>query len=199
MSKAIEITNLELSSPELRACAKVGKNPLIVRRMLAIALVLEGMDRTSAARACGMDRQTLRDWVHHYNRGGIAGLGERRRSQRKPKLDASQRQAFAALVEQGPDPAVHQVVRWRCCDLQAVLKAQFGVEVHERTVGKYLDKLGYRRLSVRPQHPDGDPETEAAFKKTSRKCWQRHSPRKPVASLSKSGSRTKPVSASKAL
>ena len=122
-----------------------------------------------------MDRQTLRDWVHHYNAEGIAGLGERRTSGRMSPLGDMERQALAALVEAGPDPAVHGVVRWRRVDLQKVLKERLGVEVHERTVGKYLTALGYRRLSVRPQHPDADPEAQEAFKKTSAKSWRKPS------------------------
>ena len=147
MSGAIRITRFDLSVGRLRQQAKKEKNPLIVRRMLAIALVLEGSDRRSAAETCGMDRQTLRDWVHHYNAEGIAGLGERRTSGRKSPLGDMERQALAALVEAGPDRAVHWVVRWRRADLQKVLKERLGVEVHERAVGKYLTALGYRRLS----------------------------------------------------
>ena len=168
MSGAVRITRLDLSAADLRRLAKKEKNPLIVRRMLAIALVLEGLDRASAAQACGMDRQTLRDWVHHYNAEGIAGLRERRTSGHKSPLGLAEQQALAALVEAGPDPAVHRIVRWRRADLQKELKARFGIEVHERTVGKYLASLGYRRLSVRPQHPDADPQAQEAFKKLPR-------------------------------
>ena len=164
MSGAVPITRLDLSAVNLRGLSKKQKNPLIVRRMLAIALVLEGVDRQTAAKACGMDRQTLRDWVHHYNAEGIAGLRERRTSGNKSPLGAAEKQALAALVEAGPDLAVHKVVRWRRVDLQQELKVRLGVEVHERTVGKYLANLGYRRLSVRPQHPDSDPEAQEAFR-----------------------------------
>jgi transposase len=198
MSGAVRITRVDLSAADLRGLARKEKNPLIVRRMLAIALVLEGADRASAARACGMDRQTLRDWVHHYNAEGVAGLRERRTSGNKSPLGAAEKQALAALAEAGPDPAVHKVVRWRRVDLQKELKTQFGIEVHERTVGKYLASLGYRRLSVRPQHPDADPEAQETFKKTSPKPSPRHSRPKPVASPSKSGSRMKQGSANKA-
>jgi transposase len=198
MSGAVRIIRLDLSAADLRRLAKKEKNPLIVRRMLAIALVLEGSDRASASRACGMDRQTLRDWVHHYNAEGVAGLRERRTSGNKSPLGPAEKQALAALVEAGPDPAAHKVVRWRRVDLQKELKLRLGVGVHERTVGKYLADLGYRRLSVRPQHPDSDPQAQEAFKKTSPKPWPRHSRRKPVANPSKSGSRMKQGSASKA-
>ena len=195
---SVKITRLDLSVVELRRLAKREKSPLIVRRMLAIALVLEGSDRRSAAEACGMDRQTLRDWVHRYNAEGLAGLRERRTSGHKSPLGDKGRQALVALLETGPDPAVHGVVRWRRVDLQKVLKEQYSIEVHERTVGKYLEALGYRRLSVRPQHPDADPEEQEAFKKTSPKSWAKRSRQRHRESPLKSGSRTRLASASKA-
>jgi transposase len=198
MSGAVRITRLDLSAAELRKLAKKQTKPLIVRRMLTIALVLEGVDRQTAARSCGMDRQTLRDWVHHYNAEGIAGLRERRTSGHKSPLGAREKAALSAMIEAGPDPEVHHVVRWRRVDLRDELKAQFGLEVHERTVGKYLAELGYRRLSVRPQHTDADPAAQEALKKTSPKSLRQHSPKKPVAKLSKSGSRMRLASASKA-
>ena len=74
---------------------------------------------------------------------------------------------LAGWVEAGPDPEKDGVVRWRRRDLQARIAAEFGVTLHERTVGKQLAVLGFRRLSVRPQHPKSDPEAQAAFKKTS--------------------------------
>ena len=75
---AIEIARKELTAAEVRAAAAKTKDSRAARRMLAIALVLEGADRTSAATSCGMDRQTLRDWVHRYNAEGLAGLANRR-------------------------------------------------------------------------------------------------------------------------
>ncbi len=89
----------------------------MVRHILAIALVPEGMDREIAAKACGMDRQTLRDWVYRCNAEGLIGLGERRFNNRLRPLTPEVSRAFEALVEQGPYPAVHCVVRWRRIDL----------------------------------------------------------------------------------
>jgi transposase len=74
---------------------------------------------------------------------------------------------LAAWVEAGPDPERDGVVRWRRQDLRARIEGAFGVAVHERTVGKYLAALGYRRLSVRPHHPKADPAAQNAFKKAS--------------------------------
>jgi transposase len=135
--------------------------------MLAIALVLEGVDRKTAAESCGMDRQTLRDWVHRYNSGGLAGLANLPGGARPRRLDVGQMAELASWVEAGPDPAVDGVVRWRRRDLGRRIEDRFGVAVHERTVGKYLAALGYRRLSVRPRHPKTDPQAQEVFKKAS--------------------------------
>ena len=163
----IAITRRELTATELRAAAGKTKDARAVRRMLAIALVLEGVDRTTAAQTCGMDRQTLRDWVHRYNAEGLTGLKNRMVPQRARRLAPAQLAVLAAWVEAGPDPVRDGVVRWRRKDLQHRIEAEFGVVLHERSVGKQLAALGFRRLSVRPQHPKSDPEAQEAFKKTS--------------------------------
>jgi transposase len=164
---AVEITRKDMTAAQLRtASAKTG-DARAARRMLAIALVLEGMDRKRAALTCGMDRQTLRDWVHRYNTEGLSGLSNRKAPGRQPRLSAEQRQELATLVENGPDPETDGVVRWRRIDLQRKIEAMFGVAMHERTVSKQLAQLGFVRLSVRPQHPKADEAAQEAFKKTS--------------------------------
>ncbi len=84
-----------------------------VRRMLSIAAVYDGMSRTEAARIGGMDRQTLRDWVHRFNGEGPSGLAERKAPGAPAKLTAAQLTELAAVVESGPDPVADGVVRWR--------------------------------------------------------------------------------------
>ena len=165
----IAITRMELTAVEVRRAAGRSKDARAARRMLAIALVLEGVDRATAAETCGMDRQTLRDWVNRYNADGLFGLVNRTVPQRARRLAPEQLAALAAWVEAGPDPVRDGVVRWRRRDLQHRIKAEFGVVLHERSVGKQLAALGFRRLSVRPQHPKSDPEAQVAFKKTSPK------------------------------
>ena len=163
----VEITRLELTAADLRKAAGKSRDAKAARRMLALALVLEGVDRTHAAQTCGMDRQTLRDWVHRYNAEGLAGLSDRWKGVRVPRLLPAQMADLAAWVEAGPDPERDGVVRWRRQDLQRRIATAFGVKVHQRTVGKYLTTLGYRRLSVRPQHPKTNPVAQESFKKTS--------------------------------
>lgn len=163
----VPVTRTDLTARELRAFAAKSPDAKAARRMLAIALVLEGVDRKTAAETCGMDRQTLRDWIHRYNDEGLEGLSNRRAAGRKPLLDAAQKAELATLVREGPDPATHGVVRWRRVDLKHQIEARFGVVMHERTVGKQLAALGFRRLTVRPQHPKSDAGAQEAFKKTS--------------------------------
>jgi transposase len=114
-----------------------------------------------------LDRQTLRDWVHRDNAEGLAGLHDRPRSGRKPRLTPEQRAALATVVDQGPDPDRDGVVRWRRVDLKALIQARHDVELHERSVGKLLRQLSFARLSGRPQHPLSDPEAQAVFKRPS--------------------------------
>ena len=164
---AIAITRTELTAAELRLASGKAPDARSARRMLALALVLEGVDRKTAAETCGMDRQTLRDWVHRYNAEGLFGLTNRCYAGPPRRLSASDLSALAELVEKGPDPEKDGVVRWRRVDLQRLIEARFGVVMHERTVGKQLKALGFVRLSVRPRHPKSDPDAQKAFKKTS--------------------------------
>ena len=106
--------------------------------------------------------------MHRYNAEGLAGLVNRTVPHRPRRLAPDQMAALAAWVEAGPDPVRDGVVRWRRKDLQHRIAAVFGVVLHERSVGKQLAALGFRRLSVRPQHPKSNPEAQAAFKKTPR-------------------------------
>lgn len=198
MGAVVPISRHDLTARDVRAAAVRERDGAAARRMLAIALVLEGTDRKTAAETCGMERQTLRDWVHRYNAEGLSGLHDRKPPGPRPKLTPEQTAAFAGWVEAGPDPERNGVVRWRRVDLRDELQRQFGVELHERSVGKVLAKLGYRRLSVRPRHPDADEQAQAAFKKTSARSSRRACPLVPNESRLKSGSRTRPGSANKA-
>ena len=164
---AVEIARTDLTAAQLRTEAGKTKDGRAARRMLAIALVLEGADRATAARTCGMDRQILRDWVHRSNAEGLGGLTNRRSPGPPARLSPDQKSDLAALVEAGPDPERDGVVRWRRIDLKRQIETIFGVAMHERTVGKQLAALGFRRLSVRPQHPKADVVAQEVFKKTS--------------------------------
>jgi transposase len=164
---AVAITRQDLLVAALRQAAARSRDANAARRMLAIALVLDGHAREDAAEACGMDRQTLRDWVHRYNAEGIAGLANRRAPGPAPRLSAEQEGLVDRWVEDGPDLEHDGVVRWRCRDLQDRIGREFGVGLHERTVGKLLSKLRFRRLCVRPHHPQSDPAAQAAFRGAS--------------------------------
>ncbi len=170
MGKAIAITRREFTAEELREAAARSRDGAKVRRLLALALILEGHTRTEAAKQCGMERQTLRDWVHHYNTDGVDGLTSGHGPGQPPALSAVQMADLKALVIKGPDPEKHGVVRWRCVDLRAEVASRFSVDVTEGTIGKWLRKLDLTRLQPRPFHPKKDEAAQAAFKKTSQ-AW----------------------------
>src|SRR5690242_7160946 len=176
----VAVTRRELGAAELRRETGRCRDARAARRMLALALVLEGASRAEAARAAGMDRQTLRDRVHRYNEEGLAGLRDRRRSGRKPRLTPGQEAELATAVGHGPDPERDGVVRWRRVDLRALIEAGFGARLHERTVGEVLRRLGFARLSVRPKHPEADAAAQEAFEKASPSWWREPCPSAPA-------------------
>jgi transposase len=168
MVKAVTITRLDRSAAELRELAVRTEDSDVVRRLLAIALLLDGWRRGEAATANGMDRQTLCDWVHRYNAAGIAGLTTSPRCGRPPALNEAQMAELKELVIQGPDPEKDGVVRWRCVDLRVKIAEHFSVTFHKRSVAKLLHKLGMTRLQPRPYHPKKDAAAQEAFKKRAR-------------------------------
>ena len=166
MSAAVNLRT-DFSADELRQLAVATKDANQSRRLLSLAAVLDGMSRAEAARIGGMDRQTLRDWVHRFNEYGPDGLKDAWSKGNPPRLSSDQQVDLARLVEAGPDRAAHGVVRWRRVDLQRLIAERYGVVYHERTVGKILHQLGFSHISARPRHPAQDERIMVEFKKTS--------------------------------
>jgi transposase len=163
----------DFGADDLRRFAARAKDAAQARRLLALASVLDGMNRTEAARIGGMDRQTLRDWAHRFNQHGPDGLIDIKPPGRPPRLSDKQKELLKGLVEAGPDPETDGVVRWRCVDLKRVVRDRFGVGLSEVSLGRVLKQLGFSHISARPRHPAQDPEAIETFKKT----FRRRSPR----------------------
>lgn len=166
MPAAVELRD-DWDAVQVRAAARAAQDAAQVRRLLAIAAVYEGKDRTAAAQIGAMDRQTLRDWVHRFNTGGPDGLLDRKPPGVKRRLTGEQEAALTKLIEDGPQVAMDGVVRWRCVDLQQQILTRWEISYHERTIGKILRRLGFRHLSARPRHLGQEPAEIEAFKKTS--------------------------------
>ena len=150
---ALAIRN-DLSPEKLRRRARRDGDGRVAARLFAIANALEGMDR-----------QTLRDWVHRYNEEGIAGLSNRVAPGRSPKLTEGQMAALKAVVLAGPDPAVDGVVRWRIVDLCRWVEERWGVSYSETGMLRLLWSLDLSHRKTRPRHPQTDEKAQQAFKK----------------------------------
>ena len=129
----VKIERKDMSAQELRQLAGRVKDGRVSRRLLAIAMVLEGAHRKVAAESCGMDRQTLRNWFRRCNAEGVDGLGNRRGGWVKLLLTSDQFAQLATWVEEGPDPKRDGVVRWRRVDLARRIEEDFGIKLHECT------------------------------------------------------------------
>src|SRR6202163_4212396 len=160
MGQAIAV-RAGFTAGEVRRFAKRAKDGGQARRLLAIAAVLDGDSREDAAKIGGMDRQTLRDWGIRFNEKGPDGL------------DDTHRAFLARIVEEGPIPAIHGVVRWRACDLIMRLYEEFALSVSDDTIYRALKDLGYSHVSARPRAYKQDLDAIAAFKKTLPHAWRK--------------------------
>ena len=162
----------------IRAAAKRSKDGPQARRLVALSAIYEGATRTEAAKIGGVTLQIVRDWVLKFNARGPDGLIDRKAPGQRPRLNDAQRAALAAIVESGPIPAVHGVVRWRIVDLCQWILEEFRVVVSKQTLSRELRAMRYRKLSARPRHHAQAAGAIEDFKKVSPRAWQRSDAKK---------------------
>ncbi len=172
----------DFDAARLRALAKRSHDPDQTRRLLALAVLYEGGSRTDAARMGAVGLQTVRDWVLRFNAEGPEGLLTGKAPGACPLLNPEQRQALERIIEEGPIPAIHGVVRWRLVDLIQWVWEEFQITISQQTLSRELRALNYRKLSARPRHHAKSDAQVDAFKKPSRPVWRRSRQARPVAS-----------------
>src|SRR6266478_2183973 len=166
MAAAVRLRE-DYEAGRLRELAKRSEDANQTRRLLALAAIYDGGCRGDAARIGGVGLQTVRDWVLAFNAEGPSGLVNRKAPGNPPLLSGEQRHALMRIVEAGPIPASHGVVRWRLIDLAQWVFEEFRISISKQTLSRELRALGFRKLSARPRHHAQDAEALAAFKKTS--------------------------------
>jgi transposase len=137
----------------------------VAARLLGLANVLDGMSRDAAARAAGMERQTLRDWVHRFNAAGVAGLRDEPRPGRPARLAEGEQAALKAIVLRGPDPDRDGVSAWRIVDLCRIAEERFGVTYRESGMLRLVKSLDLSWQKTRPSHPKADRTAQERFKR----------------------------------
>ena len=171
----------DFDAARLRALARETRDANQGRRLLALAEVYDGRSRSDAARVGGVTLQIVRDWVLRFNADGPDGLIDRKAPGKEPKLNGVQREALARIVDTGPIPAVHGVVRWRLIDLAQWVWDEFAIRVAKQTLSRELRAMGYAKLSARPRHHAQNEHAMEAFKKTSQPSWKRSPSARPKA------------------
>ncbi len=163
----------DFDAAQLRAVARRTKDAAQTRRLLALAAVYDGASRTAAALIGGVTLQIVRDWVVKFNASGPTGLIDRKPPGQPSRLDDTHRAALRMVIESGPIPAIHGVVRWRLIDLCQWLWDEFQVSIAKPTLSRELRAMGYRKLSARPRHHAQAEGAIALFKTASPPCWTR--------------------------
>jgi transposase len=158
---------------DVRDLARASRDANQVRRLLTLAVIYEGGTRSDAARVGGVGLQTVRDWVLRFNAAGPDGLIDGVPPGGVPLLDNAQRRALADVVESGPIPASHGVVRWRLIDLAQWVWDEFAISISKQTLSRELRARGSRTLAARPRHHAQGVDAIATFKKTSPPSWRR--------------------------
>lgn len=165
----------------LRGLARRAKEGSQARRLLALAAIYEGGTRSEAARIGDVTLQVVRDWVVRFNAQGPEGLVDRKAPGAPSLLTDVHRAALAAVLESGPTPAVHGVVRWRLIDLGQWLWEEFRVSVSKQTLSREVRALGYRKLSARPRHHAQAEGAVEGFRRPSLPFWKRSRERRAAA------------------
>ena len=161
----------DFDASQLRGLAKKTKDGPQARRLLALAAIYDGAMRTEAAKIGGVGLQIIRDWVIWFNGHGPDGLLDGKSPGQPSKLNDTQRQAIARMIESGPIPAVHGVVRWRLIDLAQWIFEEFRITIAKQTLSRELRAMGYRKLSARPRHYAQAAGVIDDFKKASPRAW----------------------------
>ncbi len=162
----------DFSAEALRAIARRAKDGPQARRLLALAAIYDGATRSEAAKIGGVTLQIVRDWVLRFNAHGPEGLLDRKAPGQPSLLKDKHRAALARIVEDGPTPAIHGVVRWRIVDLCQWLFEEFRISVSETTMSRELRAMSYRKLSARPRHHAQAVGAIDDFKKPSPHAWK---------------------------
>ena len=181
MAAAVPLRS-DFDAAQLRSLAKRSRDPDQTRRLLALAAISEGASRTEAAQIGCVTLQIVRDWVLRFNARGPEGLLTGRAPGAPSRLNSQHRQALEAIVEQGPIPAIHGVVRWRLVDLIQWIWEEFRLSISKQTLSRELRAMSYRKLSARPRHHAKSEVAVAAFKKSSPRSWTRSRRTRPAAS-----------------
>src|SRR5450830_1462179 len=163
----------DFSAPQLRGLAKKAKDGPQARRLLTLAAIYDGATRTEAAKIGGVGLQIIRDWVLRFNARGPDGLIDGKSPGQLSKLNDVEGQTIARMIESGPIPATHGVVRWRLIDLAQWIFEEFRVTIAKQTLSRELRAMGYRKLSARPRHHAQAAGAIEDFKKTFPRAWMK--------------------------
>ena len=128
----------DFDASQVRGLARKTKDGPQARRLLALAAIYDGATRTEAAKIGGVGLQIIRDWVLRFNARGPDGLLDGKSTGQPSKLNDTQRQAIAGMIESGPIPAVHGVVRWRLIDLAQWIFEEFRITIAKQTLSREL-------------------------------------------------------------
>jgi transposase len=152
----------EPGAAELRRLAR-RESGRVCQRVLMIANMLEGMEHEEAARLAGLSRSSAYEWHNRYEEDGIAGLRDRPRPGRQPRVDAVTSARLKERMVAGAALERDGVVAFRGVDAQRILKEEFAIDCSLSSTYRLLHRIKLSWLAPRPRHPEADATAQAAF------------------------------------
>ena len=138
-------------------------------RLHGVLLVAHGISCREAAGVLGDAPRTVENWVHRFEKHGLAGLTEGERPGRPSRLSPAQRATVEAALRQSPAEAgVEGGGVWDGKTLSRYLKQEFEVELRARQCQRLFRQWGFRLRKPRPLIAQADPQAQATHKKTPR-------------------------------
>ena len=165
MARGLAIRTGVASPAELRQFAKRERRPRTVQRLLAIANAMDGMSRADAARAAGIECQSLCDAIKRFNAEGLAGLVDRPYGRRPERLTEAEQAVLVNHILRGPDPDKGEPSSWTLPDLCRFIEERFTKTMCPQSMSRVVRRLGLSKQKARPVHPKRDAKAAEAFAK----------------------------------
>jgi len=167
------------TTKELQTLYRKEKIARLAQRIHGVYLASKGLTCPQIMVISGAARRTIQQWVHKYNKQGIAGLKDKPRPGTPTKLPRKKELKLRKRIEAGPTKT-DGVSVLNGPVIRRILEREFGVLYSRQGLYDLLHRLGYSCLCPRPQHENADSQLQAEFKKTSPRHWIRSSRNIPV-------------------
>lgn len=124
-------------------CRRLDHKTLTELRQRGVASVQQGESPELVARALGISRTTIYDWLALYRAGGWSALNARKRGGKNRKLDGkAMRWLYSTITLKNPMQMKFEFALWTCDMVRQLIKRKFGIALSRTSVNRLLVQMG---------------------------------------------------------